>query len=183
MNIKPEKKNDYRVNSEIRASQVRLVDENGNQVGVVSLTEALNKASNVGLDLVEVAATANPPVCKILDFGKFRYEENKKQKERDRLQRENAVETKELRLRPVTDAHDIQIKVQKAKEFIADGDKVLFVVRFKGREASHQDKGHEVLKTITDLLGTDAVIEKGTHTQGRDSLAILVGPPKSSAKA
>lgn len=148
---------EYRVNNQIKATSVRLVDSIGQQVGVVSIKEAIIIARNSGLDLVEIADKAIPPVCKILDYNKFKYEEAKKEKDIARKNREATVETKEIRLRPVTDEHDVEIKCKKIREFLEDGNKVNIIIKFKGREASHMDIGRTLLEKMLILIGTHKV--------------------------
>jgi len=127
---------DYRVNGEIEAREVRLVDAEGNMVGVVPLREALTRAEEAGIDLVEVSPTASPPVCKILDYGKFKYESQKKAAAARKKQR--VIEVKEIKLRPGIDENDYDIKMKKVREFLDEGDKVKVTMRFRGREMAHQ---------------------------------------------
>lgn len=144
---------DYAVNGQITSSEVRLINNNGEQVGVVSLEEALDMADQVGLDLVEINRNSNPPVCKIIDYGKFKYELTRKEKEIAKKSRLSKSEVKEIHLRPNTDKNDISIKARKAKEFLEDGDKVKVSVKFKGREVSYMDIGKSVLDTFLDAVG------------------------------
>jgi len=136
----------FRVNNRIRAPQVRLIDEEGAQLGIVSLREALTLAEQRGLDLMEVAPNAVPPVCRIVDYGKFRYEQTKKDREARKNQKQ--AELKEVRLKPKTDEHDLEIKAKQARKFLLSGDKVKFTVRFRGREMAHPDIGREMLEQI-----------------------------------
>lgn len=128
---------EYRVNKQIKAKEVRLIDENGKQIGIVPLQEALRIASEKGLDLVEVAPQANPPVCKILDYGKFLYELKKKEKEARKKQREHAIDVKDMMLSVRIDEHDLKVKLKHMREFLMDGDKVRVRIRFRGREHLH----------------------------------------------
>lgn len=138
-----------RVNGKIRSREVRVIDPNGKQLGVMALADALNAARQYGVDLVEIAAAANPPVCRIVDFGKYRYEQNKKEKEAKKTQHANQV--KEIQLSPRIDPHDLSIKVQHAIEFFCSDMKVKIVLRFKGREMAHKEFGFQVVeKFIAD---------------------------------
>ncbi len=142
----PDQKFPIRVNHRIRVPEVRVIDPSGNMVGILSTGEALRLAQESGLDLVEVSPKAQPPVCKILDFGKFKYEEKKKQSQARKNQ--FIVELKEIKLRPKTDDHDIAFKVKAAKRFLQEGHKVKFTVRFRGREITHPEKAREQLDLI-----------------------------------
>lgn len=144
-------------------------------VGVVSLNEALDAAEEAGLDLVEISPEANPVVCKVLDYGKFVYEQKKKAKENAKKTRESRVELKELWLRPVTDQHDIQVKVKRALGFISDGNKVKFTVKFRGRELSRTDQGKIILTSIIDMLGEEIVVEQEMKQTGRN-MTMIVAP-------
>ena len=141
------------VNSQIRSKEVRLINEKGEQVGVLSTIEALRRAQALGLDLVTVNGNSEPPVCKILDYGKFRYEQSRKEKEMARKARESQADVKEIQLRPNTDDHDIGIKARRAQGFLAGGDKVKVVVKFKGRELNHTEIGRKVLETFLGSVG------------------------------
>jgi translation initiation factor IF-3 len=164
------------VNEKIRTPQVRLISDTGEQLGIFSRNEALERAQNAGLDLVVINEQATPPVAKILNFGKFKYEQTKKQKEAQKKQRKLSQEIKELRMRPVTDQHDIGIRIKQAMQFIAEGDKVMFVVRFRGREVQQRDRGIEILTTILKKL-SNVVVEKPIAIQGRD-VTMLVAPDR-----
>lgn len=164
------------VNEKIRTPQVRLISDTGEQLGIFSRNEALERAQNAGLDLVVINEKATPPVAKILNFGKFKYEQTKKQKEAQKKQRKLSQEIKELRMRPVTDQHDIGIRIKQAMQFIAEGDKVMFVVRFRGREVQQRDRGIEILTTILKKL-SNVVVEKPISIQGRD-VTMLVAPDR-----
>ncbi|HYC15361.1 MAG TPA: translation initiation factor IF-3, partial [Stellaceae bacterium] len=135
----PPSKDGPRVNQEINTPRVRLVDERGNMVGVVTRNEALTKALEAGLDLVEVSPNADPPVCKILDLGKFKYEEQKRRNEARKKQK--VIEVKEIKLRPGIDDHDYDVKMRSMLKFIEEGDKVKVTMRFRGRELAHQELG------------------------------------------
>ena len=160
------------VNEKIRAREVRLINQNGENVGVVSILEALEMARDVGLDLLEISPNAVPPVCKIMDYGKWKYEESKKQSEAKKAQK--VVETKELKIRPNIDVHDFQVKIKAAERFIADGDKVKFTVRFKGREISNQDSGIQLLERVKAELGDKIKVDKEPLMEGRQMVMFVV---------
>ncbi len=163
------------VNEKIRAREVRLIDQNGENVGVVSTAEALNMAREAGLDLLEISPGSNPPVCKIMDYGRWKYEEQKKQSEARKNQK--TIETKELKIRPNIDIHDFQVKVKAAKKFIAEGDKVKFTVRFKGREITNQDGGLSILGRMKEELGDTIKVDKEPLMEGRQMI-MFVSPNK-----
>lgn len=141
-----------RINREIKAKEVRLINYNGENLGVVSISEALSIAQEVGLDLIEISPQVTPPVCKVLDYGKYKYEMQKKKNEAKKNQK--VVSIKELKLRPMIEAHDYEVKLKQAKKFLSQGDKVKFTMRYKGREMSANDMGKEILnKLIEDLEG------------------------------
>jgi translation initiation factor IF-3 len=152
-------------------TRVRLVDERGNMVGVVGRNEALNMAANAGLDLVEVAPNADPPVCKILDYGKFKYEEQKKKNEARKKQK--IIEVKEIKLRPSIDDHDYEVKMRSMNKFIEEGDKVKVTMRFRGRELAHQDIGMNVLMRVRDDLDTIAKVEQMPRMEGRQMVMVM----------
>jgi translation initiation factor IF-3 len=165
----------------ITAEEVRvIIDDTSEQLGVISLSEALQKAEELGVDLVEISPTAKPPVCKIMDFGKFKYREQKKAHEAKMKQKQ--VHVKEIKLRPVTDEHDYQIKLRNAKRFLEEGDKVKFVVQFRGREMAHQELGLKYLEKaeldLTDLV----VIEQKPKIEGRNAIMIVAPSKKSAVK-
>lgn len=163
------------VNEKIRAREVRLIGADGNNVGVVSINEALNMARDAGLDLLEIAPQSNPPVCKIMDYGKWKYEEQKKLKEAKSNQK--VVETKELKIRPNIDVHDFDVKMKSAKRFIEDGNKVKFSVRFKGREITNQESGLSLLNRIKEELGNTIKVDKEPLMEGRQMI-MFVSPAK-----
>ena len=160
------------VNEKIRAREVRLINQNGDNVGIVSVMEALDMAREAGLDLLEISPQANPPVCKIMDYGKWKYEESKKQSEAKKAQK--VVETKELKIRPNIDVHDFQVKIKAAERFIDDGNKVKFTVRFKGREITNQDSGIQLLNRIKAELGDKIKIDKEPAMEGRQMVMFVV---------
>jgi len=160
-----------RVNEEITLPKVRLVDQRGNMVGVVSRNEALTMALEAGLDLVEVSPNADPPVCKILDYGKFKYEEQKKKNEAKKKQK--IIEVKEIKLRPGIDDHDYQVKMRSMVKFFEEGDKVKVTMRFRGREMAHQELGMEVLNRVRDDLEEIAKVEQIPRMEGRQMTMVL----------
>jgi translation initiation factor IF-3 len=159
------------VNREIDSRQVRLVDPEGNMVGVVSIGAALSAAEEAGLDLVEVSPNADPPVVKILDFGKFKYEEQKKKNEARKKQK--VIDVKEIKLRPNIDAHDYEVKMRNARRFLEEGDKVKVTMRFRGREMAHQDLGMNVLHKVRDELEELAKVESMPRMEGRQMTMVL----------
>jgi translation initiation factor IF-3 len=152
---------------------VRLIDENGAQLGIVAIREALAIAEERGLDLMEVAPNAVPPVCRIVDYGKFRYEQSKKDREARKHQKQ--AELKEVRLKPKTDEHDLEVKAKQARRFLLDGHKVKFTVRFRGREIFHPDIGREMLLQMAEDLRDLAVVEQQPLMEGR-ALSLLLAP-------
>nr|WP_301311799.1 translation initiation factor IF-3 [Azospirillum lipoferum] len=160
-----------RLNREITARMVRLVGADGEMVGVVPLRQALEAAADADLDLVEVAPQADPPVCKILDYGKFRFEEQKKANEARKKQK--IIELKEIKLRPNIDDHDYDVKMRSAVRFIEEGDKVKMTMRFRGREMAHQDLGLNVLVRVRDQLQDIAKVEQMPRVEGRMMVMVL----------
>ncbi len=160
-----------RVNEEILAPRVRLIGANGEQLGVVSLREALNAAREQGLDLVEVASNADPPVCKVLDYGKFQYLQMKKHREARKSQK--VTEVKEIRLRPKTDDYHQGFKVKQARRFLAAGMKVKVRIQFRGREITHPEIGREQLKEVVEELADVAVVEQHPNMEGRSMLMVM----------
>jgi translation initiation factor IF-3 len=159
------------INEQIRAKEVRLIDENGDQAGIVSIEEALEKAHEAELDLVLIAPMANPPVCKIIDFGKFRYEQARKEKEAKKKQK--VIEIKEVRLSPNIDVNDIKTKANMARKFIEKGDKVKVTLRFRGREMAHMQESRHVLDDFHSMLEDIAVIDKPPRVEGRNMVMFL----------
>jgi len=159
---------------------VRLIDETGQQLGIVPTFQALNIARERGLDLVEVAPNAVPPVCRIMDWGKERYEQSRK--ERESRRNSKAITIKEVRLKPKTDDHDLDTKTRKAREFLQEGDKVKLTVLFRGRENLHPEVGRALLDRMLDQLGPHAVIESPPRLEGRNMSAMLA-PKKQPAPA
>ncbi len=157
----------------IRVSKVRLVAHNGDQVGVVATREALGMAQKAGLDLVEVSPHASPPVCRILDYGKYRFEQEKRQKSSRKNQK--ASKLKEVRMQPKIDRHDLEFKTRHIAQFLGMGSKVKITIRFRGRELMHTEMGHQVLKKIRKLLGECYKIDKRAAMEGRN-LSMIISP-------
>jgi len=162
-----------RVNEQIQISPLRLIDEAGKQVGIVPIEEALRLADQAHLDLVEVSPTAKPPVCRIMDYGKFKYEISKKV--RTARKHRHVIHVKEIKLRSEISEHDFNFKMKHAEEFLQRGDKVKFTLVFRGREALHRDIGEGVLKKVTQALEEKAVIESSIRSEGRN-LMMIVAP-------
>ena len=160
-----------RVNQQIRISPVRLIDSDGSQVGVVSLDEARQIALTRELDLVEVAPTARPPVCRIMDYGKFKYRENKKAKEAKKKQ--HVIQMKEIKLRSKIDEHDLQFKLRHARKFLEKQAKVKVTMVFRGREVVHKELGERVLKRFFDEVGDLSIQEGDIKMEGRNMILIL----------
>jgi translation initiation factor IF-3 len=148
-----------------------LINEKGDMVGVVSLNDALQAAADAGLDLAEIAPQAEPPVCKILDYGKFKYEEQKKKNEARKKQR--VIEVKEVKLRPGIDDHDYEVKMRSMVRFLDEGDKVKVTMRFRGREMAHQEIGMEVLMRVRDALEEKSKVEQMPRMEGRQMVMVL----------
>lgn len=162
-----------RVNREIRAPKVRVIGQNGEQVGILSLYEALNMADGAGLDLVEISPSAVPPVCKIIDFGKFRYDQTKREKENKKAQHQ--IKVKEVKIKPNTDDHDVETKLRHAREFIEKGNKVKITCTFRGREMMHPEFGEKLIKRMCDQLEDIAQAEAPAKMFGR-MLNIVLAP-------
>jgi translation initiation factor IF-3 len=160
-----------RVNTEIDSRTIRLVDADGEMVGVVSLREGLEMAAEVGLDLVEVSPNAEPPVCKILDYGKFKYEAQKKKTEARKKQK--VIEVKEIKLRPGIDDNDYNVKMRAMRKFLEEGDKVKVTLRFRGREMAHQDLGMKVLDRVRAEMDDLVKVEQFPKMEGRQMVMVL----------
>jgi translation initiation factor IF-3 len=170
-----------RINRAIRVPEVRLIDEDGAQLGVVPTVQAMEMARQKDLDLVEVAANAVPPVCKLLDYGRFKYEQTKK--EREAKKHQHATELKELRLRPGTDDHDVDVRARSARRFIEEGHKVRLLVRFRGREAAHPEIARNQIDRIVRSLQDIAIVEQGPMMEGRAMFAVLARSRAAQAAA
>ncbi|MFN3240270.1 MAG: translation initiation factor IF-3 [Planctomycetota bacterium] len=160
-----------RINHQIRIRQIRVIDEENQQLGVLETADALALAVRKGLDLVEIAPNQRPPVCRIMDYGKFKYEEKKKEQASRRKQHQ--VQVKELRVRPGTGEHDLQTKVKRAREFLEDGDKVLVCCLFRGRQMAHKDVGEQVIMEVVKHLSDVAKIEAPVRQEGRRMVLML----------
>jgi translation initiation factor IF-3 len=160
-----------RVNEEIRVPQVRLIDQDGEMMGVMSARDAMLRAFAVGLDLVEISPNADPPVCKILDYGKFKYEQQKKRNEAKKKQK--VIEIKEIKVRPNIDENDYQVKMRAMKSFIDEGDKVKVTLRFRGREMAHQDIGVRVLERIRAEMDLSTKVEQMPRLENRQMVMVL----------
>lgn len=160
-----------RINENIRVKEVRLIDENGENRGVVSIREALAIADEAGLDLIEISPQAVPPVCKVLDYGKYKYEVQKRKNEAKKNQK--VVEIKELKLRPMIDTHDYEVKIKQAKKFLSQGNKVKFTMRYKGREMSANDMGREVLNNILEDLEGLIKVDSEPKLEGRQMMMVV----------
>jgi len=165
-------KQEYRINEKIRAKKVRLVDEEGGQAGIVAIEDARKMSEEKGLDIVEVAPDADPPVCRLMDFGKFKYEQNKKT--RDAEKKHHVQKVKEIRLTPKTEEHDVETKIRHAREFIEHGDKVMVNMFFKGREIVHQEFGRTTMDKFIKALEDLTKVEKPPRLEGhRLSLTLM----------
>jgi translation initiation factor IF-3 len=159
------------VNDEIRAAQVRLIDQDGEMLGVMTARDALQRAFSVGLDLLEISPNAEPPVVKILDYGKFKYEQQKKKNEAKK--RQKVIEIKEIKVRPNIDENDYQVKLRAMKTFIEEGDKVKVTLRFRGREMAHQDIGVRVLERIRGDMDQQTKVEQMPKMENRQMVMVL----------
>ena len=167
----PPSKDGPRINEDIRAAKILLIDQNGEKQGIMPITAALEAAEEVGLDLVEISPNSDPPVCKILDYGKFKFQEQKKKNEARK--RQKTVEIKEIKLRPNIDTHDYDVKAKAMHRFFEEGDKVKVTLRFRGREMAHQDLGVKVLDRVRDELNELAKIESMPRMEGRQMIMVL----------
>jgi translation initiation factor IF-3 len=175
---RPEQKQFFRTNERIFAHTLRVLDTDGKQVGILSKFEALTKAKEAGLDLVEVAPTAQPPVARIIDFKKFLYQESKKK--RDEKKKAKVSETKEVRLGPFMSENDLDTMVRRAREFLGDNDKVRFVMKFMGRQIVHPEFGQATLKKVLESLSDISKVEREPHFEGKQ-LITIVSPEKKKA--
>jgi len=162
---------DVQINEAIRAREVRLIDENNTQLGIVGIRDALRIAVEKDLDLVNVAPTAKPPVCRIMDFGKFKYEQSKKEK--DARKNQKIIDIKEIRMTPNIEDHDFETKVKSAIKFLQEGDKVKAAVRFRGREITHPGIGQAVLEKMVRELEPYGVLERAPRLEGKNMIIIL----------
>jgi translation initiation factor IF-3 len=173
-------KDEHRINERIRVPQVRLIDEKGNQVGVVPTHEALTMARDRGLDLMEISPNAVPPVCKICDYGKFKYE--KKKKEHEAKKKQTVIKVKEVQLRPQTDEHDVEYKFRNIRKFLEDGDKAKVTIMFRGREITYVDQGFKIMKQLTEQMKDIAIIEASPKLEGKKLIMVLAPAPAGGKK-
>jgi len=176
LNIAAAQKLKYRLNDNIDAAQVRLVGAGGEQIGVVPLEEAKKLAEESSLDLVEISPQAEPPVCKVMDYGKFRFEEQKKRQASRKKQKQTQV--KEIKFRPGTDIGDYNVKLRNLTRFLTDGDKVKVTLRFRGREMAHQELGRDLLKRVEGDLQELGVVEQFPRMEGRQMVMVLAPKKK-----
>jgi translation initiation factor IF-3 len=173
MSLKEKRGNEPRINREITAEKIRLVGADGEMVGITSLREGLAAAEAAGLDLVEISPNAEPPVCKVLDYGKFRYAEQKKLQ--DARKKQKVIQVKEIKLRPNIDPHDLGIKLRQVEKFLAEGDKVKFTLRFRGREMAHQEIGMALLTKVREQLADKIKVDQEPRAEGRQ-VVMMVSP-------
>lgn len=164
---------DPRVNERIRVREVRLIDENGEQKGIVPTTEAMNMAKEAGVDLVEVAPQAKPPVCRLMDYGKYKFDQEKKNRESKKKQKQ--VKMKEIRMQPKIEEHDLEFKAKHIKQFLDQGNKVKVTVRFRGREMAHTERGREVLDQVLEKLDDSYHVDRKPSMEGR-FMSMIVSP-------
>ena len=170
---------DLRINEAIRMREVRLIDGEGNQKGILPTIEALRMAREAGLDLVEIAPQAQPPVCKLLDYGKYKFDLEKKTRESRKHQKQ--VRIKEIRMQPKIDGHDLEFKTRHVREFLDEGNKVKVTVRFRGRELAHTELGKVVLDRILEKLEGNFLLERAAQMEGR-TMSLLLNPKGTKAK-
>ncbi|HQL37049.1 MAG TPA: translation initiation factor IF-3 [Bacillota bacterium] len=162
---------DLQINEEIRDRELRIIDSNGDQLGIMSSRQALELAAERQLDLVKIAPQAKPPVCRIMDYGKFKFEQSKKEKEARKNQK--IVNIKEIRFSPTIEDHDLNVKAKNAQKFLQDGDKVKVTIRFRGREVDHVSFGEKALERFYDIIKDYCVVEKPAKLEGRNMIMIL----------
>jgi translation initiation factor IF-3 len=172
-NAPPSRDTGPRVNDKIRAPEIRLIGADGDNVGVVSPDRAMDMAEAAGLDLVEISPNANPPVCKIMDYGKYKYEQQKRESEARKKQK--VIEVKEVKFRPNTDTHDYDVKMRNVLKFLEKGDKVKVTLRFRGREMAHQDLGRELLNRVAEDVKEVGKVENMPKMEGRQMI-MIIGP-------
>ena len=172
LNSRTKKDSGPRTNEQITASEVRVISSTGKQLGIISIREALNHAEDEGFDLVEVSPDAKPPVCKIIDYGKLKYKEQKSKKEARKKQK--TIEVKEIKMRPGINKHDYDVKIKAVSKFISEGNKVKISMRFRGREMEHKNIGIELLNKITEQVSKYAKLEVPPKPEGRQIMMLLV---------
>ena len=180
MEVLPISKQELQINEQIRDKELRVIDSDGNQLGIMSLRQALEIAEQKNLDLVKIAPQANPPVCKIIDYGKFRFEQAKREKEARKNQR--VVEIKEVRLSLNIDTHDFETKKNHAVRFISEGNKVKASIRFRGREMGHPELGLEIMSRFADAMSEVANVEKPAKLEGRSMIMFMNAKPAPTNK-
>ncbi len=164
------------VNEQIRAKEVRLIDSDGSQLGIMDTDQALEIAQKKNLDLVNVSPNSKPPVCRIMDFGKYKYEQSKR--EREARKKQKVISVKEIKLRPGIDTHDFEVKVKNGKRFLQNGDKIKVTVMFRGREITHKDMGRKLCQNLADELSEWGVVEKEPRVEGRNMIMIITPKTK-----
>ena len=169
----PQRDTGPRVNSRITSEKIRLIGADGENEGVVPPSRGMELAEAAGLDLVEISPNADPPVCKVMDYGKFKYEQQKRESEARRKQK--TIEVKEVKFRPNTDVHDFDVKMRNVMKFLGNGDKVKITLRFRGREMAHQNLGTELLARVADAVGDEGKVENMPKMEGRQMI-MMIGP-------
>jgi len=172
---------DQRVNEQIRVREVRLVGEGGEQLGIVPTYEALRMARDKGLDLVEVAAQARPPVCRFMDYSRWKYEQSKRMKEARKKQKVQDV--KEIKMRPTIDEHDFDVKAKATAKFLSEGDKVKATIMFRGREMAHLENGQKVLEQLLERVKEGSIVERAPKIEGRNMIMVLSPRPQQVREA
>ena len=174
-NAPPVRETGPRFNDRIKAAEIRLIGEDGENIGVVTPEKGIALAQDAGLDLVEISPNASPPVCKIMDFGKFKYEQQKRESEARKKQK--IIEVKEIKFRPNTDTHDYDVKMRNVVKFLENGDKVKVTMRFRGREMAHQELGLQLLRRVADDLSEIGKVEAMPRLEGRQ-MVMMIAPSK-----
>jgi translation initiation factor IF-3 len=172
--------NDLMINEEIRDREVRVITDDGSQLGIMAIADAQRLAEEKNLDLVKIAPQGNPPVCKIMDYGKYRFELMKREKEARKNQK--VIELKEVRLSATIDTHDLEVKAKAVRRFLADGNKIKAAIRFRGRQATHSEIGVDVMKTFYEMISDVAVIDKQPKLEGRNMTMFLSAKPEVKSK-
>ena len=172
-NAPPQRETGPRINDRIRSPEIRLIGAEGENIGVVTPARAMQLAEEAGLDLVEISPNAEPPVCKIMDFGKFKYEQQKR--EADARRKQHIIEIKEIKFRPGTDLHDYDVKMRSVMKFLEEGDKVKVTLRFRGRELAHQELGLQLLNRVQTDVGDAGKVESMPRLEGKQ-MVMMIGP-------
>jgi len=171
---------DWRINEEIRAREVRLISESGEQLGIIPIKEALEISMEKNLDLVEVAPSAKPPVCRLMDYGKFKFEQSKREKEARKKQK--VISVKEVKMRPNIEEHDFKVKARNARKFLTSGDKVKLTIMFRGRQITHPELGERLAIKLAEELSDVSTIEKAPKVEGKNMVAIFVPKTEKEKK-